>query len=295
MAGNRSRTSFVSSGLLLAASLFTFPSVAAPVRVAAVAPFQELAQAWGQAASIQVKVQPFELSQAIRQVAGRKFDFALVPGPLLPGHRAFLEASPAKRVVSVEVGWETLAPIVHPGNPIKSLSEQMARDLIASESCVNGAELPRDWGALLDEPSMKGRRVEALLPPDESPAGKALKTLVLPDCAIRAGAQRVSSDAAIERAVAKNPLALGWVHRLRYIGQARALPIVAGGKIEAATANPEALARGWYPFGRKVLLVTNEEPAPDGDAARYLRFVRSEAGQREVRRLGFTPVWLRAQ
>ncbi len=294
MAGYRSRIGFLSAGLLLAASLFPSPSAAEPVRVASVAPYEGLAHAWGLSASVPTEVQTFEIVQAIRQLAGEKYDYALVPAPLLPGHRAVLEATPRRRVRIVEVGWETVIPIVHPGNPIESLSEDLARRLVASEDRGNNPNLPRDWGALLNEPSMKGRAVEVVLPSEETPAGKALMTLVVRDCPIRAGGQRFTSDTALERAVAKNPLALGWVHRLRYIGQARVLPIVAEGKIEAATADPTTLASGNYPFARKILIVANGEPDATGQAGSYLRFVRSDAGQREVQRLGFIRMYPRA-
>ena len=80
------------------------------------------------------------------------------------------------------------------------------------------------------------------------------------------------------------------VYRLRHIGKARPLPVLAEGLTDPATPSPGTLYSGEYPFGRKIWLAAPKiyyDPEP---AAKLTAFALSPEGQFEVARMGFFPL-----
>jgi ABC-type phosphate transport system substrate-binding protein len=263
------------------------------LKMAVVAPYEDLAEAWAETAGLRLEVREFELEEALRQVAGGKFDLALVPGELSAGQKRLLSLITGTPPIVKTVAWEALTPIVHPDNPIVSLAPGQIQALLADPECASiTAEFRLEtWADVGVESPLGQEAVEWVLPGANSPSGKFLSGMVLPaGCKVRAGCTSLSADAAIERAVAENPRALGFVHRLRYIGRAKLLPLNIEGSPEAITPNVQSLNAGTYPWGRRITLAASERHYFPDPAALMMDHARSEEGQRDVARTGYFPI-----
>jgi ABC-type phosphate transport system substrate-binding protein len=274
---------FCAQSLLLAAS-------AEPVRVAAVKSYDELARIWGRAANIETEVQIFDPSMAVRQVAGEKFDFALINSALNQGQKVQIAALPGRIAIETTVGWEAVTLLVHPENPISFLRQSQIAPVLAAPGCKGVTETTTIWKPLVSQKGWGTGALEVLLPPETSSEGEALKSMALGDCAFRQDIQILSSQAAIERAVGSRKNAIGFVSRLRHIPSAKIVPILAAGHVKAATSSAAALSSGDYPLGRRIRLISNQRFPSESTKGRYLSFAISEEGQREAQRFGFVPL-----
>jgi len=95
--------------------------------------------------------------------------------------------------------------------------------------------------------------------------------------------QKLAGNEQIVAEVAANPSGIGYVG-LAYIN-APGVKVVA---IEGELPSKESVLANRYPYARPNFFYTNGEP--QGEAARFIDYVLSEAGQQVVERVGFVPV-----
>jgi len=95
--------------------------------------------------------------------------------------------------------------------------------------------------------------------------------------------QKLAGNEQIVAEVAHNPNGIGYVG-LAYI-DAPGVKVVS---IEGELPSKESVLANRYPYARPNFFYTNGEP--QGEAARFIDYVLSEAGQQVVERVGFVPV-----
>jgi len=95
--------------------------------------------------------------------------------------------------------------------------------------------------------------------------------------------QKLAGNEQIVAEVAANPNGIGYVG-LAYIN----VPGVKVVAIEGDLPSKESVLANRYPYARPNFFYTNGEP--QGEAARFIDYVLSEAGQQVVERVGFVPV-----
>ena len=83
--------------------------------------------------------------------------------------------------------------------------------------------------------------------------------------------------------VAKNPNGIGYVG-LAYVN-APGIKVVS---ISGSRPDKESVLKKTYPYARPNFYYTNGEPS--GEAAKFIEFTMSEAGQRIVEQVGFVPL-----
>jgi ABC-type phosphate transport system substrate-binding protein len=276
----------ISTILLLAC----IPAFAEPVRVAAVKPFDELAKAWGAKSGFGVQVQTFGQNDAIRQVAGGKFDVALFSDPVTPGQRQMLGVKPGNVPQIEQVGWEAVTAIVHPANSLPHIKPDQLQAIFGERESSETERNIESWASVQGADSFGATPIFPIAPLPDTPAGQAVQVNVLGRSPLRKDCEGYSSDAAIERAVASATEAIGLVYRLRAITLARALPVLASGKTEPATPTSESLSSGDYPLGRGIWLVASKRFYSPHPAASFRSFALSPEGQQEVARLGLHPL-----
>ena len=207
--------------------LAVLPAFAEPVRVAAVKPFDELARAWGQVSGLEVQVQAFSQNDAIRQVAGGKFDVALFSDPVTPGQRHMLGLRPGNVPQVQPVGWEAITVIVHPANTLKHIKAERLQAIFGDRESSEAERTIQNWESVEGADSYGMTTIFPIAPLPDTPAGQAVQANVLGRSSLRKDCEGYSSDAAIERAVASSTETIGLVYRLRAVDLARRLPVLA--------------------------------------------------------------------
>jgi phosphate transport system substrate-binding protein len=170
------------------------------------------------------------------------------------------------------VALDGLAIIVHPDNPLGELRIEQIRDAFSGRIS--------DWSQL----GGKAGPIRLFGRDDQSGTYDSFKSMVLTDGAPLSGtARRFESSSELERSVAEDPAALGFVG-FSYIAQAKPLAVRAEG---TAPLKPEALSVSTedYLLARRLYFYTAANATPE--AAEFIEFVQSSSGQAVVAETGF--------
>lgn len=215
-----------------------------------------LAEAYGKAGGSRVSIQGGGSTAGVQAVLNGVAQVGAISRELTADERA-------KGLVEHPIAYDVLAVVVHPANPLNGLT---GRQLQA----VFGGTVT-DWGHL------KGTNGSIHLVSREAGSGsrEAFRALVGP-VSDRAIIQ--NSSGAIRVAVMDDPQAIGYVSMgtLR-LGRLKALAV--GGRLPGEQG---------YPLMRPLSLVTKGRPA--GEAAKFLSFALSAAGQQLLAEEGLMPV-----
>ena len=170
------------------------------------------------------------------------------------------------------VALDGLAIIVHPDNPLGELRVDEIRDAFAGRIT--------DWSQL----GGKSGPIKLYGRDDNSGTYDSFKSMVLSDGAAISGAtRRFESSSDLERFVAEDPAALGFVG-FSYIAHSKPLAVRAEG---TAALKPDALSVSTedYLLARRLYFYTAAEASPE--VTEFIEFVQSTAGQAIVAQAGF--------
>ena len=181
-----------------------------------------------------------------------------------------LRSLQAEQVIAID----GLAIIIHPGNPIRSLSVQQVASLFAGEirnwKAVGGPDLPVELHARDDHSGTYDTFNELVL----GTQGKALA----------GSAARYESNDQLTQVVSQHPGAVGFVG-LASVGKARALAI-ADGASQPMLPTPALVATEDYPLSRRLFFYADPRVQSEWTRA-FLEFVHSPAGQAIVFKSGY--------
>ncbi len=169
------------------------------------------------------------------------------------------------------VALDGIAIIVHPTNPVRSLTLGQLSGILAGDIT--------DWGAVGGTPGPIGLRV----PDERSALPETIQTQVLAGRRIATTALRLESSQDLAARVAAEPGSLGLVS-LAYIDQTRALDIRRCSGSVAPTAF--SVKTGDYPLSRRLLLYARPQPRP-AVIDDILAFAVSPPGQSAIATAGF--------
>ncbi|HMJ11107.1 MAG TPA: TonB family protein [Polyangiaceae bacterium] len=177
------------------------------------------------------------------------------------------------------IGYDGVAVITHPSNPIRALSMQQVAALFSGEiadwSEIRGGQLRRV--SVLRRPAYSGTheffRSRVLSRPDEpvrdfSPRGRVLE-----------------KSEQLVLAVSEDPGAIGYVGLGHLKPGVQALAVAENERARPVAPSASSVRDGTYPVYRPLLMYTNG--APSSASAAFLRFVLSERGQSIVEKHGF--------
>ncbi|SDS29445.1 substrate-binding domain-containing protein [Pseudomonas oryzae] len=181
-----------------------------------------------------------------------------------------LKSPESEQVIAID----GLAVILHPSNPVQSLSvEQLAR--------VFAGEV-KTW----EELGGRGGAIRLYARDDNSGTFDTFKELVLSSHGktLATGAQRFESSNQLSDSVSQDPQGIGFIG-LPYIRKAKPLAISAGDS-QPMLPSTELVATEDYPLSRRLFFYM--KPAESNPWAQALvRFVHSPSGQEIVARSGF--------
>jgi phosphate transport system substrate-binding protein len=211
-------------------------------------------------------------------IAGRA-DLGLASRPVSDAERQRAAALGALDSAEQEavVALDGVAVIVHPSNPLRSLTRAQLR-------AVFGGEV-RDWSAL----GLPAAPIAWHARDDQSGTWETFRTLVLEGHELVRGARRYESSAALAAAVAADPHAIGFVG-VSAVGAARALAIADAGP--ALEPTPASVAVEDYALARRLFVYRARDASPR--ARRFVAFALSDAGQHVVEQTGFVAQRIRA-
>jgi len=171
------------------------------------------------------------------------------------------------------VCYDGIAIIVNAANPITTLTKRQVEQVFTGDL--------RSWddlgsGAASGPISIYTRNTASGTYAD-------FKALAMNKRDYAPSSQKLAGNEQIVAEVAANPNGIGYVG-LAYIN-APGVKVVA---IEGDLPSKESVLANRYPYARPNFFYTNGEP--QGEAARFIDYVLSEAGQQVVERVGFVPV-----
>ncbi len=181
-----------------------------------------------------------------------------------------------KRPTEYKVALDGLSVYVHADNPLKEITVDQLELIFTGKI--------RNWKQL------GGADAPITLYSRENNSGtyEFFKEHVLKGKDFAASAQTMPGTAAVLQAVAKDRNGIGY-GGVAYGAGAKVLWIKKDDSSPAVEPTEENVAKGAYPIGRYLFIYVN--PALDkGEAAAYLRWIRSDAGQHVVKDVGYFPL-----
>ena len=162
-------------------------------------------------------------------------------------------------------------PIVHPDNPITTLTLAQARGIYIG-TITNWQEL-----------GGPDRTITVYSRKTTSGSHAIWNSGVLEGGAENSENVRIQSNPRMVATVAKDPTGIG------YVGLGFATPQVKPLALKATMGDAATIRNGSYPIRRNLNLYTAGEPT--GEIRRFIDFVLGDTGQAIIREAGFVPVW----
>jgi phosphate transport system substrate-binding protein len=169
------------------------------------------------------------------------------------------------------VAHDGMAVIVNANNPIANLTRRQVEQIFTGDVA--------DWSAVGGKPG----KISIYTRNTSSGTYSDWKDLAMKKRDYARSSQKMAGNEQIAAEVAKNPNGVGYVG-LAYI-QASGVKVVA---IDGALPSKESVLAKKYPFARPTFFYTNGEPS--GEAAKFIEFTLSDAGQKIAEKIGFVPL-----
>ncbi len=169
------------------------------------------------------------------------------------------------------VCYDGMAVIVNENNPIKALTKRQVEQIFTGDVS--------DWSAIGGKPgtfSIYTRNTSSGTYSD-------WKDLAMKKRDYAKSSQKMAGNEQIAAEVGKNPNGIGYVG-VAYI-KAPGVKVI---PIEGHLPTKDEVLSKKYPYARPNFYYTNGEPS--GEAAKFIEFTHSDAGQKIVEKVGFIPV-----
>jgi len=171
------------------------------------------------------------------------------------------------------VCYDGIAIIVNAANPLGSLTKRQVEQVFTGDV--------REWGSVGS--GTASGPISIYTRNTASGTYADFKALAMNKRDYATSSQKLAGNEQIVAEVAANPNGIGYVG-LAYINA----PGVKVVSIEGELPSKESVLANRYPYARPNFFYTNGEPQEE--AARFIDYVLSEAGQQVVERVGFVPV-----
>jgi phosphate transport system substrate-binding protein len=191
----------------------------------------------------------------------------------------------------IAVGNNAISIVVHPENPISSLSLEVLDGIYSSTRRRGGREF-RTWGDLGLDGDWKSRPILLYGTGKESLARVQFRERALKGGAYRDDVKEVSGAAGVLLGVSADPCGIGYVSGMLRSDSVRAVPLRAAPGTPALDAQPEAIQSLTYPLSWRIYFSVRKTPGVpvDADLAEFLRMILSRDGQTILAGEGFVPI-----
>lgn len=169
------------------------------------------------------------------------------------------------------VAYDGMAVIVNANSPIAKMTLRQVEQIFTGDVT--------DWSAVGGKPG----KISVYTRNTSSGTYSDWKDLAMKKRDYAKSSQKMAGNEQIAAEVAKNPNGIGYVG-LAYI-HAEGIKVVA---IDGVTPSKETVLNKKYAYARPTFYYTNGEPS--GEAAKFVEFTLSDAGQKVAEKIGFVPV-----
>lgn len=212
---------------------------------------------------------------------------ALMSRPLSKDELANLNRDDST-LVSLAVGKDALAVIVHPENPAKSLTRDQLRKIYRDR----GDSPPTTWG----DCGLSGPWADMLVEPHcrdaDSVSRRYFRGFVLDPEEKECKLTEHTTHAEHAAAVAANKGAIGYATRTAVSDRVKVVPLVLTAESSPIGPTDEAIASGAYPLVRELYIVIRVPKGKSlaGIEEEMVRYALSRSGQADVVKDGFYPL-----
>jgi len=170
----------------------------------------------------------------------------------------------------IPIALDGIAVIVHPTNPVKSLTKAQIKDIYT--------------GKLSNWSELGGKNAKIVVVNRDTSSGtyEAFEVLALNKEKVRPDALSAASNQGVAQTVSQTPGAIG------YIGHGYLTPKVKPVAVDKVECTKQAIQAEKYPLSRYLYVYTNGKPA--GNVKKFVDFVLSREGQKLVEEEGFVDV-----
>ena len=184
-----------------------------------------------------------------------------------------VSAAQAKGVTlkPIIVAYDGMAIVVNSSNPIAALNKRQVEQIFTGDVT--------DWSAVGGKPG----KISIYTRNTASGTYSDWKELAMKRRDYASSSQKMAGNEQIVEEVRKNPNGIGYVG-LAYI-KSEGLKTI---PIDGHVPNEEEVRTKKYPYSRPTFYYTNGEPT--GEAAKFIEFTLSDAGQEVVRKSGMVPI-----
>lgn len=169
------------------------------------------------------------------------------------------------------VAYDGIAVIINENSPIKSLTKKQIEKIFTGDIT--------DWSAVGGNPG----KISIYTRNTSSGTYSDWKELAMNRRDYASSSQKMAGNEQIAAEVAKNPNAIGYVG-LAYTNA----PGVRVVPVNGALPSKESVLAKKYPYARPTFYYTNGEAS--GEAAKFIEFTLSDAGQAIAAKIGFVPI-----
>jgi phosphate transport system substrate-binding protein len=169
------------------------------------------------------------------------------------------------------VAYDGIGVIINAGNPVAGLTKRQIEQIFTGDIT--------DWSAVGGKPG----KISIYTRNTASGTYADFKELAMNKRDYAGSSQKMAGNEQIASEVARNPNGIGYVG-LAYLH----VPGIKAVPIDGAAPDKESVLAKKYPYARPTFYYTNGDPA--GEAAKFVEFTLSDAGQRIAEKVGFVGV-----
>lgn len=169
------------------------------------------------------------------------------------------------------VCFDGIAVIINAGNPVADLTKRQIEQIFTGDIT--------DWSAV----GGPAGAISVYTRNTSSGTYSDFKDLAMKKRDYASSSQKMAGNEQIVAEVAKNPHGIGYVG-LAYTHE-NGIKVVS---VEGGTPTKDSVLAKKYPYARPTFYYTNGEP--EGEAAKFIDFTLSDAGQKIVEQIGFVPL-----
>lgn len=247
-----------------------------------------LAQAWAEAyrkirPNVAVAVSGGGSGTGIAALMNGTVDIANASREVKDEEAERARANTGKAPVEHTVAYDALAVYVHPSNPITNITKNQ----LASVYGENGTATR--WTDLgVEVPGCSGQEIVRVSRQNNSGTYHYFREWVLGDGDFKLGSRDMQGSRDVVDLVETTPCAIGYSGIGYRTDRVKVLCVAATDDGECALPTPEHTLDGRYPISRGLYMYTLGQPT--GEVARYLQWIRSDAGQAMVEAGGYVPL-----
>ena len=215
---------------------------------------------------VQISLSGGGSGEGVKALIDKTTDIATSSREIKKEEIALAETKGVKPVAHV-VAFDAIIPVVNPKNKITNLSIDQLSQIYQ--------------GKITNWKEVGGEDLKIIVISRDSSSGtfESWDHFVMKKAKVTPKAQMLASNGALMTAVAKNRYAIA------YLGIGYVNKSVKPLQVNGITASIQTAMSKEYPFSRELYMYTNGEPT--GEAAKYIKFVKSAEGQKIVAKEGF--------